>query len=394
VDVEISPSLALAHELGHYLRNLIVYKSNMDLKAKIVSKGILGPTSPGVNIHWDKAMKFATEGKKDRDRMEYMEILEKVVPHPKTFAELAFVGLWNHGIFSEMVNILPIAKILGSSVSNYSDSVIMGEAYVGGGYLAFTRNNGALPNVSPPGSGVVLNEESFIRFGHYNSEGFWRILRRLIFDVVGSRDIGIAIIAANGGNIQNVRSITNMVAGPAIAAVRQASAGAVVPVVPAPVAPAVAPVVTAIKRAAASDAVVAAANGALANGISEVIVAIARAGASPAVIAAAVRVAGGIPAVIVHAARRAGVVGGFAADVAAIVMGKNNPAAINAANIANNVAGAGGNAAANNAIANIALYLANDTLNEFKDLVQKLLDTITMANGQTLWANNNNLPTF
>jgi hypothetical protein len=31
--------------------------------------------------------------------------------------------------------------------------------------------------------------------------------------------------------------------------------------------------------------------------------------------------------------------------------------------------------------------------NEFKDLVQKLLDTITV-NGQTLWAGNNNLPRF
>jgi hypothetical protein len=31
--------------------------------------------------------------------------------------------------------------------------------------------------------------------------------------------------------------------------------------------------------------------------------------------------------------------------------------------------------------------------NEFKDLVQKLLDMITV-NGQTLWAGNNNLPSF
>ncbi|MDR2779193.1 MAG: hypothetical protein LBB16_02805 [Puniceicoccales bacterium] len=258
--------MVLAHELGHYLYYLISYKKTVDLtKGDVIAEAIVG-TSAGKaahkatinSVHWAVLHVYPYD--------EYKKILHtlpNVPPAPPTIAKQMFMELWNHGVFNEIVNILPSANMLQNGGSGYSDGIIIGEAVLDPGcrinkQILFIRKNRHGVNervdfINLTGANVA-HAESFVRLGHVRSKRFWSILDHLIVSAAGNPNIGAAISIVLGG------------------------------------------ATAAINAAAANPAVVA----------------------------------------------------------------------------ANNVGFA---------------------LAEFKDLVQRLLDTITV-NGQTLWANNNNLPSF
>jgi hypothetical protein len=281
VNAQIPPSLVLSHELNHYLRDLIALKTIVDnLEVDKASMAILEPFSPQNNTCYGEIMSSISWGVRHiYPKCGYQDILRKIIPdlESNTLAEKAFVDLWDNAEYAEMVNILPIANILSSGDSSYSEGVMAGEAYTGflpphpppqGLQVNFTRNNAALA------PGGALSAESFIRFGLHSSISFWEVLDDLIVGAAGDQAIGIAIrdaVRVIGTNEVNLdpNAITN-------------------------------------------------------------------AGTNVAVVAAA-----------------------------------------------------GGNAL----VAAAAATAVNAALAEFKDLVQRLLDTITV-NGQNLWAGNNNLPRF
>jgi hypothetical protein len=182
VEVNVPPSLVLAHELNHYLRTLIACKSIMDQKVDIVSRGILDPFSPGANIGQHKAIKSAIDKVIDiYHEIEHKNILRKILPNlPVTPAEKMFNDLWNIGNLHEMVNILPTANILGRDASyggsSYSDGAILGEALRTHirPQLVFTRSGDPVNLATIP-----FNVEGFVRLGHCRPISFWRGLRSL-----------------------------------------------------------------------------------------------------------------------------------------------------------------------------------------------------------------------
>jgi hypothetical protein len=173
-NAEVPPSLVLAHELGHYLYNLVACKNIMDSYVNshhdIVSGAIA--SNVGARAVYDRKMSSMFRTYKLMDSYaykEYSEILAGIVTHtPPTVAEMAFIDLWNHGNYSEVVNILPGANILGTGGSNYSDGVILGEAFLDPtcviyGQIAFSDStNSIIPNINT--GGAALTAESFVAF--------------------------------------------------------------------------------------------------------------------------------------------------------------------------------------------------------------------------------------
>jgi hypothetical protein len=189
VNAAVPPSLVLAHELGHYLYDLVACKNIMDgyvdSNHDIMSGALVSDV--GARVVYDRKMSSMF----GRDRAmevysyeEYRKILAGIVSHsPLTVAEEAFIGLWNHGNYSEVVNILPSANILGTGGSNYSDGVMLGEAFLDPtcvihGQIAFSDSaNVIIPNINT--SGAALTAEGFVRFSHFRIGDFWQIFNAL-----------------------------------------------------------------------------------------------------------------------------------------------------------------------------------------------------------------------
>ncbi|MDR1413940.1 MAG: hypothetical protein LBI56_03325 [Puniceicoccales bacterium] len=97
---------------------------------------------------------------------EYKKILNAIIPNDlKTKAEKVFSQLWNHGLFYELVNILPAAHMLkniddSGGGSKYNDGRIVGEAVISG------KINIAGLRVS------TLSPKSFVLLGHQNFNRF------------------------------------------------------------------------------------------------------------------------------------------------------------------------------------------------------------------------------
>jgi hypothetical protein len=313
VNVNVPASVILAHELGHYLHYLESYKRTIELGGGSIIAEAIESTPAGSSAC--KAA-FTSNNWAVLHNYPYMEskgILEKVVTHtPPNAVEQIFIELWNHGVYNEIVNILPTADILRNGGSGYSDGIIIGEALLAPNcsinrQISFSRKNeyGQSERIDFVNlQNGIVEGASFVRFGHVGSKRFWSILDQLIVRAAASSAIRtLGPNAAAVGDLATAmgRAISAALGGPAKAMSSSATA-----------------------RAAAvgsNSAVVAAANALMAKVLPP-----------PAVTAAAV------------------------------------------ANVAASVANA-----------------VNDALTEFKDLVQKLLDTITVG-GQALWANNNNLP--
>jgi hypothetical protein len=222
-DIVFPAWAVLAHELGHYLDELIALKKSMDFKASIVSMAIVNPT-PDVCVVYTAAMTSITISNNNGIvsgpidcyfQKEYEEVLRTIIQGPYSIAKDAFVESWSYGIFDELVNILPTASMLQGLLgggSDYSDGIVIGEAVIGGMV--------AVPPIGGPG-GVAVNagptEKSFVRFSHQDARDFDRILENLIREAVRSARPKIAadrvnfvvnaIVAAAGGRVDNVDRI-------------------------------------------------------------------------------------------------------------------------------------------------------------------------------------------
>jgi hypothetical protein len=141
-------------------------------------------------------------------------------PPPNVNAENAFIELWDHGRFSELVNILPTASILNDGSSSYSDGVIMGEAYLAGNnwrpnrQLFFTRRgeNGTdreINNINA--GGVVLSAESFVRLGHVSPHMFWQTFNDLnAIEQTAFRNLVAGMLALINVNGQPLSAANNL----------------------------------------------------------------------------------------------------------------------------------------------------------------------------------------
>jgi hypothetical protein len=188
ITAHVPPSVVLAHELGHYLDDLMACKNVMDAANHV---GIVGEaitsSSAGVKVSYEEDMFRVGWGVRTRyPQYEYKDVLRKIIPNPpSTPAEDAFVDLWDQGMFSEMVNILPVARVLNDGGSSYSDGIIMGEAYLDNNCaihqrLFFTRKRNGSDRETPVNvGGVVLSAESFARLGHASPSLFWEIFNSL-----------------------------------------------------------------------------------------------------------------------------------------------------------------------------------------------------------------------
>jgi hypothetical protein len=232
VNAEVPPSLVLAHELGHHLYELVACKSIMDNYVDshhdVVSGAIVPNT--GASVNYDREMSSIFKTNKDGEsrlikhytQKEYKEILKGIIHTPPTVAEKAFISLWNHGNYSEVVNILPSANILKSGGSNYSDGVMMGEASLNPtcaihSQIVFSDSAGvAIPNINV--SGATLTAESFVCFSHVMPADFWQTLGDLIIEAAGDPGIGAAIVAAVGTNVANSAAVAAAGMAPAVIA--------------------------------------------------------------------------------------------------------------------------------------------------------------------------------
>jgi hypothetical protein len=173
ITVKVPASVVLAHELGHYLYDLIACKAMMEVEhVDTIGDFIISQISVLLEVAFDNAMKLISRQIKHYVRVEYDRILKQIISsEPTTPAQILFVGLWNSGEYYEMVNILPVASMLQQGDSDYDDGTIVGEAYKGGkmkGQNVFTKNG---QNVTFS-NGVTLSASNFVRFSHRSSKYF------------------------------------------------------------------------------------------------------------------------------------------------------------------------------------------------------------------------------
>lgn len=163
VGAAFSPALDLAHELGHFLYALQT------------------PRKPQTSI---------PNGVKDRAQSDYNGIFGKIFPGGTPVAnagaragssdkaEDMFIDCWNHGTFTEAINILPSAQILGNQNFLYSDGMILGEALStwpdkDPRRPIFFNEQGQRVTLQQNGSnGNPISKESFVRFGHCSFKNF------------------------------------------------------------------------------------------------------------------------------------------------------------------------------------------------------------------------------
>jgi hypothetical protein len=189
IDVEVPPAVSLAHELGHYLYDLIACKNIMDNEnscIKVISNAI-AKSDTASKLHYKNKMSsmFRTNQTIDNQyaQYEHEDILKGIVHFPPTNVELTFINMWNGGEFTELVNILPSATILRNGGSRYSDTILIGEAYNNPGCaihnnLRFTDPNGN--NINDINvAGRHLDAESFVRLSHEDAEAFGEHLKLL-----------------------------------------------------------------------------------------------------------------------------------------------------------------------------------------------------------------------
>jgi hypothetical protein len=241
MDVAVPNWMVLAHELGHYLYDLIAHKRSINLNANIISKAIVDST-PDVCVMYAAAMAaMSTDNKNGMisgaidcySKKEYEEILKRIIQDPPSDAKKAFVDSWNHDGLDELVNILPTANVLqhlnGDSWgggSSYSDGAIIGEAVLQGTIT--------IPPVG--GHGVVhagLTPESFVRFSHQGTGDFEDTLRDLLRDAVTA-----AVIPGPGMSTQMVNDVVDAIIAAAGSAANVGHA-ALIPPAPATIAAAI-----------------------------------------------------------------------------------------------------------------------------------------------------------
>jgi hypothetical protein len=223
ITAHVPPSVVLAHELGHYLDDLMACKKVMDTAnhVGIVSEAI-APALPsrGVKTSYGEDMFHISWGVKARyPQYGYTDVLRRIIQNPpNTAAENAFIDLWDNGVFSEMVNILPIASILNDGGSSYSDGIVMGEACldVANGVinqrLYFTRKiNGDNRETDVNVGAVALSPESFVRLGHTGAKRFWEVFNGLgLVDQVQFKDLTATMLSLiNDANGQPLSAANN-----------------------------------------------------------------------------------------------------------------------------------------------------------------------------------------
>jgi hypothetical protein len=111
---------------------------------------------------------------REAKRVECETIFRDIVVDPENRpAEMAFSNLWNHGKFSEVANILPMANILKDGRRlNYSDGIVIGEALLSGALgdqIRFFDSASNAENIDYSD----LTADSFIRFSHASSVEFF-----------------------------------------------------------------------------------------------------------------------------------------------------------------------------------------------------------------------------
>jgi hypothetical protein len=156
--VDVPPAIVLAHELNHFLYAL-ERCSNV----------------PGRDL--------ITAMNGEAKRVECETIFRDIVVDPENRpAEMAFSNLWNHGKFSEVANILPMANILKDDGRlNYSDGIVIGEALLSGALgdqIRFFDSASNAENINY----WDLTAENFIRFSHASSEEFFDEFNNLTAD--------------------------------------------------------------------------------------------------------------------------------------------------------------------------------------------------------------------
>jgi hypothetical protein len=123
----------------------------------------------------DSILKSKSWFKSGYAEKDYGKVFVNMIHIPPTTVEDKFIDLWNHGKFSEVVNILPTANILKNGGSNYSDGTIIREAFLDAncairGELTFSSNLG---NNIPIGNIQADAASGFVRLGHSGVRNFF-----------------------------------------------------------------------------------------------------------------------------------------------------------------------------------------------------------------------------
>jgi hypothetical protein len=189
IDVTVPPSVVLAHELGHYVYDLIACKSTMDMKQSEIISGVIVDPSVANKVAYEAAIGSFDWGVRNLyPELEYKQILRQIMPNaPSNPAERTFIDLWDKGNFDEMVIILPTANMLRNGGSMYDDGIIVGEALLdihnGGGnihkQIIFRKNGANITNTIQVNAAGNLTARSFVCFGHCQSRRFWRAFNGL-----------------------------------------------------------------------------------------------------------------------------------------------------------------------------------------------------------------------
>jgi hypothetical protein len=188
IPVAVPPQVVFAHELGHYLNELIAYKKHIEIThpdivaaAIVPEKGDYGP----LTIIQHNAKAIISQSTLIEIQECGKDVLVGIIPpdQPRSTldpAEVSLADLWGISKYEERLNILPSSNILQNGGSGYSDSAIIGEAVLAG-----------IITIAPIGGHAVniagLSKECFVRFSHQDFIGF-----RKIFDPLSANATHLA----------------------------------------------------------------------------------------------------------------------------------------------------------------------------------------------------------
>jgi hypothetical protein len=180
VRIRIPPLVILAHELGHYLSELILYKKQLEIAYPgVVATAITTPEDEDYGplaIIQQSSATIISQSTRIEIQKHWKTVLAGIVPdQPRnalTLAEKAFSKSWSSSQYEELLNIMPSSSILRNGSSGYSDGIVIGEAVLNGTII-----------IPPVGAAAVntngLVKENFIRFSHHDFDGFMEIFNTL-----------------------------------------------------------------------------------------------------------------------------------------------------------------------------------------------------------------------
>jgi hypothetical protein len=188
VKVKVSPEVIFAHELGHFLYGITAQrKISSKLFPNVTNEAIQNAAANNGNVTDSTLVASASVAVGIADpkmnvyaQTEYENILREVVTvPPQTDAAKLFISCWNNGEYGEVVNILPVARMLPQVAGrlDYSDGAIIGEAFNADTFPAdrkpkFHKLDSVNDNEPLHPNWANVDAKKFVRFGHIHWSDF------------------------------------------------------------------------------------------------------------------------------------------------------------------------------------------------------------------------------